>query len=197
MAHGSGAVNRVYKKRGFAGVWQWCRFRGIKPWIRARAWARKKAAQAKDPKGFRKAQRVYGRRIAYLKRHRDPKPKPIVGNLVSFDGKTVPGWIANILSQARASGRWSGTVISGYRSPAYSESLCIAMCGAPTCPGRCAGRYSNHACPPDGKGTPYEGAVDVTDQFSLEAYCRSVGAPLYGGGYALPLDTPHFSNSGR
>lgn len=134
------------------------------------------------------------KKIAWLKKHRDPGPVP---NLVTLDGHQVPGWIAQILKEARAVGAWHGSVISGYRSPAYSESLCRAMCGAPSCPGRCAGRASAHSCPPTGTGKPHEGAVDVTDPGSLESFCRRHGKPLYGGGYALPADLNHFSASGR
>lgn len=134
------------------------------------------------------------KKIDWLEKHTDPGPVP---NLETLDGHQVPGWIAEILKAARNSGNWEGYVISGYRTPAYSESLCRAMCGAPSCPGRCAGRSSNHACPPSGKGSPYEGAVDVTDSAGLQRYCRAHNHPLHGNGEMLPYDTPHFSNTGR
>lgn len=199
MAKGTAELNKVYNRKGFAGVWQRTKHHGIKAWVRARHWAQVRIGKAskKNRHKFKDAREVYAKKVKWLKEHKDKPPPPVTANLVTFDGRTVPGWIANILTQARSSGRWHGTVISGYRSPAYSESLCEAMCGAPACPGRCAGRASRHACPPTGTGVPHEGAVDVSDPYSLEAYCRSVGAPLYGGSYALPADPNHFSIDGR
>lgn len=131
--------------------------------------------------------------------HKHPEPKPLPGReyLAAFDGHEVPVWIAKILWDARVSGVWKGVVISGYRSPQYSEELCLNMCGAPSCPGRCAGRSTNHACPPTGTGQPFEGAVDVTDYVGLRTYCRQVNAPLRGGGEVLPADLPHFSHNGN
>lgn len=169
----------------------WRRLRGVNHKI----WKRR-ARGHKTPE-LAEIRRHIRKKIKWLEAHKDPKPAAPAANLVSFDGRTVPGWIAQILREARASGAWHGTVISGYRSPAYSEALCRAMCGAPTCSGRCAGRYSNHACPPSGTGRPYEGAVDVTDHDGLEHFCRTHGKPLYGGGYALAYDHPHFSANGR
>jgi hypothetical protein len=122
---------------------------------------------------------------------------PIIEGLVTFDGHQVPAWIARILQAARDAGVWDGYVISGVRSPEYSEHLCLIMCGAPTCPGRCGGRYSNHACPPSGKGVEFEGAVDVTDPAGLRSYCSSHGLPLRGGGEVLPADLNHFSHAGN
>jgi len=121
----------------------------------------------------------------------------VIEGLVAFDGHEVPAWIVAILSAARHDGIWHGSVISGYRTPAYSESLCYAMCGAPSCPGRCAGRATNHSCPPTYRGVKYEGAVDVTDAPGLRSYCRLHNAPLRGDGEVLPYDTPHFSHEGN
>lgn len=122
---------------------------------------------------------------------------PSTGTVI-FDGKACAAWIANdVLTPARASGDWTGYLISGFRTPAYSESLCIAMCGSPTCPGVCGGRYSNHACPPSGTCQVGEGAADVTDPAGLQRWCRAHGDPLHGNGEMLPADTPHFSKSGR
>lgn len=131
--------------------------------------------------------------------HNHPGPKPLPGRefICEFDGHDVPIWIAKILTDARNSGAWHGVVISGVRTPQYSEELCLAMCGAPTCPGRCAGRSTNHACPPTGTGRPYEGAVDVTDYNGLREYCRAHAPELRGGGEVLPADLPHFSHAGN
>lgn len=48
------------------------------------------------------------------------------------------------LNDARRRG-WRGGLNSGWRSPAYSDSLCYRMCRRPRCPGRCAGSSSNHS----------------------------------------------------
>jgi hypothetical protein len=125
------------------------------------------------------------------------KHPPQVEGLVTYDGHQLPGWIAEINDEARKSGEWKGSVISGVRSPEYSEHLCIIMCGAPTCSGRCGGRFSNHACPPTGKGVKYEGAEDVTDPEGLRNFCRKHNKPLRGGGEVLPLDPNHFSHAGN
>lgn len=132
-------------------------------------------------------------------RHREDHfaPAPAGDDWVMFDGREVALWIAKVLDDARASGAWSGTVISGRRDPVYSEHLCIEMCGAPTCPGRCAGRSSNHAGPPSFKGVEFEGAVDVTDFVGLRHYCEQHAPQLRGGGQVLPSDLPHFSHEGN
>lgn len=67
--------------------------------------------------------------------------KPGVGR---FDGVPVAKPLIPYLAWARAHG-WNGWLVSGWRSPAYSESLCMGMCGRPSCPGRCAGRSSRHS----------------------------------------------------
>ncbi len=194
--HGPGAA---YQRGGFAGVWKYAKGHGLKRWLKAKHWAGRRLEHAlpANKQKFRKAEEAYAKKVAYLKAHQDPKPTGGGGYLVPFDGHTVPRWIVEILQAARASGIWKGSVISGYRSPEYSTSLCENMCGAPSCPGHCAGASSNHSCPPTHTGVPYEGAADVSDYYGLEGYCRSHNAPLYGGGYALPSDLPHFSNSGR
>jgi hypothetical protein len=67
-----------------------------------------------------------------------------------------------IIDRAQDKG-WSGILNSGWRDPAYSEQLCYNMCGAPTCPGRCAGRYSRHSqCPWQ------NGAIDVSDPYTFD-----------------------------
>jgi hypothetical protein len=88
----------------------------------------------------------------------------------------------------RDAGRWSGYIVSGFRTPAYSESLCYGMCGAPSCPGRCAGRNTNHA-----RKGGRNGAVDLTDYYTFAAECRRLGSWLTN---ILPNDRVHFSDSG-
>lgn len=85
-----------------------------------------------------------------------------------FDGKPVANWLIPYLKWARANG-WRGTLVSGWRDPVYSEGLCMRICGRPSCPGRCAGRSSNHS----GSVKPH-GAVDVSDYdrfFQLMRQC--------------------------
>jgi peptidoglycan hydrolase-like protein with peptidoglycan-binding domain len=77
--------------------------------------------------------------------------------VATFDGRPVAAWMQPYLVWARENG-WKGTLNSGWRDPAHSEHLCLQMCGRPSCPGKCAGRSSNHA----GSIKP-AGAVDVSD----------------------------------
>jgi hypothetical protein len=111
--------------------------------------------------------------------------------VATFDGKPVAAWLKPYLVWARNNG-WQGTLNSGWRDPAYSEHLCREMCGAPTCPGRCAGRTSNHA----GSVKP-AGAVDVSDYARFGALMRR--CPLQPRIFnALGARDPvHFSITGR
>ena len=110
-----------------------------------------------------------------------------------FDGVTVAAYFPPILTWCREHG-WKGRVVSGYRTPAYSEHLCELMCGAPTCAGRCAGRTTNHAGL-DPNAIPC-GAVDVTDYVN---FARVVaGCPIKPRIWnALPSDRVHFSPRGN
>lgn len=127
------------------------------------------------------------RKVKWLKDH----PEPVSPHgLISFDGKQGAAWIVAILIKARATGLWHGYMISGWRSRSYSRSLCEHMCGAPTCPGRCAGEYTNHV----GEEFP-EGAADVTDSDGLDAALAELGETRLRND--LPLDAPHYSNSGH
>jgi hypothetical protein len=184
-----------FKWGGYGSVWRWAKGHGIHRWIKARNWARRRVKQAKDPKGFKKAEAAYAKKVKWIREHRDPNPPK--GNFVSMDGKQVAGWIGRIALQARSRGAWGGTLISGYRSPEYSTSICIGICGHPICSGTCAGANSNHSCPPTHTCKPYEGAGDFTDAARLCAYARSQGVPLHGGGEFLPNDINHCSYSGR
>lgn len=188
----------AYKRDGFAGVWKYAHGHGIKRWIKARNWARRHVKLAKDPKGYRKAEAVYARKVKKLREDKSHGQPGHGHKLVEVDNRLCAGWIArNALKPARASGIWRGSVISGYRSPEYSTSICEGMCGHPTCPGLCAGASSNHSCPPSHTCEPHEGAVDVSDAPGLIAYCRSHGVPLHGAGEFLPSDPNHCSYSGR
>lgn len=186
-----------FKWGGYGSVWKWLHGHGIRRWIKARNWARRRAKQAKDPEGFKKAEAQYAKHVKWLREHDDPNPPKPGDHLVTVDGKPVAAWIGNIALQARKAGAWGGTMLSGYRSPEYSEQLCIGICGHTSCPGLCAGRSSNHSCPPTATCKKYEGAGDFTDAARLCAYARAHGVPLHGGGEFLPNDVNHCSNSGR
>jgi peptidoglycan hydrolase-like protein with peptidoglycan-binding domain len=107
-----------------------------------------------------------------------------------FGTKQVASWLVPYLEYARAHG-WQGQVTSGYRSPEYSEHLCYAMCRAPRCPGKCAGRTSNHS----GRVMPH-GAIDVTDYARFAEIMRQ--CPLQPRIFNnLPADRVHFSATGN
>lgn len=113
--------------------------------------------------------------------------KPGVG---TFDGVRVAKCAIPILRWCRAHD-WGGHLVSGYRSPAYSEHLCYAMCGRPSCPGKCAGRASNHS-----GNSPVRFAVDVSDYATFKnVVARCPLKPHIHNN--LPVDPVHFSPSGR
>ena len=110
---------------------------------------------------------------------------------VMIDGYRVAAWIGVQVLWARENG-WHGKVLSGYRTPEYSEHVCMRMYHRPSVPGRCAGRTSNHV----GLVAP-SGAVDVSmpEQFAA-AMRRSPHSPTLCN--ALPATDPrHFSHTGH
>jgi len=112
------------------------------------------------------------------------------GGIVKFDS-TVDGvveWIAWELTEARKAG-WDGYAFSGFRTPEKSTGICIAMCGAPSCPGRCAGASSKHSEKGDGGG-----AVDLTEPGQFEEIACRLGLRLHND---LPADLPHMSATGH
>ncbi len=108
-----------------------------------------------------------------------------------FDGRPVAAWLKPYLDWARQNG-WKGTLNSGFRDPAYSEKLCMSMCGAPSCPGRCAGRASNHA----GNSNP-AGAIDVSDYVTFGQLMRRCPYSPRIFNALGAQDPVHFSASGR
>lgn len=116
--------------------------------------------------------------------------------VTTYDGRPVARWFVPYMEYARNvgdhTGRWHGTLNSGWRDPVYSEHLCYQMCGAPSCPGRCAGRASNHV-----GSTPGTGAIDVSDYVTFARIMRN--APYNPKIFnALGAQDPvHFSPSGR
>ncbi len=111
--------------------------------------------------------------------------------VATFDGRQVAGWLKPYLDWARANG-WKGTVTSGWRSPEYSEQVCRQQCGAPSCPGTCAGRSSNHA----GRVKP-AGAVDVSDIPRFAALMQRCPHSPHIFNAIGAADPEHFSASGR
>ena len=114
---------------------------------------------------------------------------PAVG-VTTFDGKPVAAWLKPYLDWARAHG-WQGTLNSGYRTPEYSEHLCIGMCGAPSCPGKCAGRSSHHSI----RVKP-GGSIDVSDYVRFGELMRQCpySPRIFNN---LPADRVHYSSSGN
>lgn len=117
------------------------------------------------------------------------KPKAVHG-LVWMDGKQCAAWIARWLLRARTNKarRWLGALVSGFRTAAYSITLCIRMCGRVSCPGKCAGAATHHT----GIEFP-NGAADLSDFWNGREVLHEIGAPLTNH---LPYDPVHVSNSG-
>lgn len=140
------------------------------------------AAAVKRGKANRRKRRLWvvrNRISAYL--------HPGVG---TFDGVPVAKTAIPVLRWCREHG-WPGHLVSGFRTPAYSESLCYAMCGRPSCPGKCAGRATNHAY-----ATPERFAMDVSDYVKfgeVVAHCP-IKPHVHN---ALPNDLVHFSPQGN
>jgi hypothetical protein len=133
-------------------------------------------------RGIRRRRRQRRRAIEDL----DPRP-----GVSRFDGRPVATWLRRYLVWAREHG-WRGQLISGWRSPEHSEQLCFEICGRPICPGRCAGRASNHS-----KKQKPGGAVDVSDFARFgELIERAPFRPRIFNALA-PADPSHFSSTGR
>jgi hypothetical protein len=161
-------------------------------------WARERGKKARRKKMFKKAGAFVHAKVKYRKKARyfekkndknaeQEAQKPENG-LIYWSGKPVAAWIGPWLVKSVAHG-WDGYVMSGYRTPAYSISLCFGICGAPSCPGRCAGASSGHSQ----KVYP-GGCIDVTDYFNFADIQREIGSPLRND---LPADRPHFSTTGH
>ena len=127
-------------------------------------------------------------KVEWLQKH-PPPLDPDGDGLISIDGRQVAKAVGAEVLRIRKAGRWHGSVVSGYRTPAHSIALCEAMCGAPSCPGRCAGAASRHA-----KKGGRDGAVDVSDFWTFRAECVRLGSWLENH---LPIDPVHFSDIGN
>lgn len=204
-------IARIYnhRKNPMKKLWKWAhapdgthrvvlRWRTLKVWARQRAVNARKNNQHDKRKWWLKRQEKYDKKFEekrkqWIKENRDPKPTPTNG-VVTPDrpwnpyNKPIAAWMVPWLDKSRAAG-WTGVLVSGYRSPEYSESLCYNICDHPSCPGLCAGRSSNH--------TLYSypnGAIDVSDYYNFAAIQNRIGSPLWNN---LPSDRVHFSTSGN
>lgn len=132
------------------------------------------------------------RRIAQRHRARKNKRKAhATSGVGTYDGRPVANWMVPYLQWAREHG-WRGTLVSGWRDPNYSKSLCYRMCGAPSCPGRCAGLSSNHV----GSVKP-RGAIDVTDYQRFGQLMRQCPHQPHIFNALGARDPVHFSASGN
>lgn len=129
------------------------------------------------------------RRLAQRRRYAQSR-RPTSG-VTTYNGRPVAAWFVPYLDWARRNG-WDGELVSGYRDPAYSEHLCYSMCGAPRCPGRCAGRSSNHS-----RSTKPYGAIDVSDYYTFGRLMRAcpLHPKIYNG--LGSKDPVHFSSAGN
>jgi hypothetical protein len=143
---------------------------------------RQTAASVKTGKKRRAKRRRSVRRnrvVAFL--------KPGVG---TFDGVPVAKCAIPVLQWCRHHG-WKGRLVSGFRTAKHSEDICISMCGRPSCPGKCAGRSTNHT-----GNSPARFAMDVSDFVNFGHIVA--GCPLQPKVHnALPRDLVHFSPSGN
>lgn len=152
----------------------------------------------KDPKRFPDksyVERGHKRRTAQREHWRRLRKKADEADGVTeFDGVPVAVVAVPYLKFARKSGVWKGHLNSGWRDPEYSEHLCYVMCNAPSCPGKCAGKSSNHV------GITHDRfAVDVTDYVNFGKVMALPNAPHNPRIFnALGAQDPvHFSPSGR
>jgi hypothetical protein len=157
---------------------------------RARRWERRTDWLAGKKSHLEDAEKAWvAKKEQWIKDHPHKQEGPGTSR---FGSVQVANWMIPWLEKSKAAG-WSGYVVSGFRTPEYSRSLCRGMCDADSCPGQCAGVNSNHACPPTATCKPYEGAIDVTDYFNFQSIQYRIGSPLRNH---LPYDRVHFSASG-
>jgi len=140
---------------------------------------------------YKRVRRGQERRI---KQRRLNKKNDHAGNknpgVTRWHGVLVANAAVPILDWCKEQG-WQGWLASGWRDPRYSQSLCMRMCGRPSCPGLCAGTSSNHV-----GNTPQRFAVDVTfywDFRRIVARCP-IKPRIWN---RLPRDPVHFSPSGN
>lgn len=109
---------------------------------------------------------------------------------------TIAKWMNAYLLAIGAKGKIA--LNNSFRTPQESHDICMGMCGAPSCPGVCAGRSSNHS------GTVWPaGAIDLindtTEPAKLEALMKKAkrkGIPKLLKN-DLPADRLHYSSDGH
>lgn len=118
------------------------------------------------------------------------KKAAATSGVTKFDGVPVAAVAVPYLQWARDHG-WTGKLVSGWRDPKYSESLCYRICGRPHCPGICAGTTSNHV-----GTTATRFAVDVSDYGTFKAVIARcpIKPHIFNN---LPRDPVHFSPNGQ
>ena len=155
-------IRRRYEgwKKPFDALWKWAmrpkkaqqksnRFKAL------RAWTWDKIHLARKHKlgtvrEWQKRRRVYAKKAAFFQKRADKHQEQNEQEAETTSGvasperpwnpyrKPLAAWMVPKVDAAYNKG-WRGTLTSGWRSPAYSTQLCYSMCGAPTCPGTCAG----------------------------------------------------------
>lgn len=110
--------------------------------------------------------------------------------VTTFDGVPVAKCAVPVLKWCREHG-WHGVLVSGWRSAEHSEHLCFVMCGRPSCPGKCAGRATNHT-----GDSPERFALDVSDYVNFGHVVAECPIKPHVHN-ALPNDLVHFSPSGH
>lgn len=167
------------------------RYRAARPGEKKRWFLHKARISARLGQEISHTERVLIKRaenkLEWLRKH-PPTLDPDGDGLIVVDGRQIAEEVGKEILRIRSYGVWGGYVVSGYRTPAYSQSLCYGMCGAPTCPGRCAGVNTNHA-----RKGGRNGAGDLTDYLTFRSECWSHGSWLQN---SLPRDLVHFSDSG-
>jgi hypothetical protein len=158
-------------------------------WLRR---ARGRATKKRVVRAHRREAQKWLRKIRHRRRVLAVrKRKGRTHGVAWYDGKQVAAWMVPYLDWARAHG-WRGHLVSGWRDPVYSQRLCYAMCGRPSCPGRCAGLSSNHV----GSVKP-RGAVDVSDYGTFASLMRRCPYSPRIFNALGARDPVHFSASGR
>ena len=109
-------VRHALKRRRKA-LWQ-----TIKERHEAQRGGRRRRKLAREVKRIRGEKDHLSRKLEHLEKKKD-KPPPRTSGVVTFDGKPCAAWIAADLRKIRSMG-WDGYLLSGYRTPEYSESLC-------------------------------------------------------------------------
>ena len=199
-------------KKPFDALWKWAvrpkrarqksnRFKALQ------AWTEDKVELARDNKlphrivrQWIKRRKVYRRKKAIYDDRADKHQKKNEEEAQTTNGvaspdrpwnpyrKPLAAWMVPKVDAAYSHG-WRGTLTSGWRSAAYSTSICYRLCGQPTCPGTCAGAGSAHS------GSVYPaGAIDVTDPYGFAAASRAAGTGLHNS--LGSRDPWHMSMSG-